>query len=350
MISTQEQTLSTIKRETNYQSKYNLYSMAIEYDYDIDDIISNFTDQRSEYLSGKKTIEAAADLAGKTALDLDTSTHTKFQPFGCSAFTSLASDGTWRMGRNYDFKLNSSGMLVYCHPKNRYRSIAFAALANVGVSDPLLQKDEESLLLTPFVCLDGINEKGVSVAVLVVDGMPTCQNNKEKPDMFTSLAIRLVLDKASSTDEAIKMLEGYNMFAAGGKDYHFYISDAHGVSKVVEYDFRKTETRDFLATSTNIATNFYLFDGSKYYGHGHNRYVAIQRTLDFAEKNPTEDVLWDALKNSSQEPIEGDLTSNTQWSILFDNSANTAEIVFRRNWDDSHKFALTNNGLARCNL
>lgn len=41
------------------------------------------------------------------------------------------------MGRNYDFRKNTSAMLVYSSPKNYYKSIAIAALNNVAADAPL---------------------------------------------------------------------------------------------------------------------------------------------------------------------------------------------------------------------
>ena len=93
----------------------------------------------------------------------------KMPNFGCSAFTMKNPDSVM-MGRNYDFKNDTSSMLVYCSPKDGYRSVAFAALDNVGANNPELS-DETRLatLLSPFISLDGINEKGVSIAVLTLD-------------------------------------------------------------------------------------------------------------------------------------------------------------------------------------
>lgn len=71
------------------------------------------------------------------------------------------------MGRNYDFKLDTSAMLVYCTPPNGYKSVAFAALDNISANTPdESTKKKLSTLTSPFICLDGMNEKGVSIAVL----------------------------------------------------------------------------------------------------------------------------------------------------------------------------------------
>lgn len=79
-------------------------------------------------------------------------------------------------------------------------------------------------LLSSFISLDGINEKGVSIAVLTLDSKPVRQQSG-KPVIATTLAIRLILDRAASTEEAVTLFEKYDMFASSGRDYHFYVTD-----------------------------------------------------------------------------------------------------------------------------
>lgn len=190
------------------------------------------------------------------------------------------------MGRNYDFKNDTSAMLVYCTPKDGYKSVGFAALDNVSanVPDESLKK-KLTALTAPFICLDGMNEKGVSIAVLTLDSEPVFQNTG-KPVIATTLAIRLVLDHAASTEEVIELLRGYDMFASSGRDYHFYITDASGDSRVVEYDC-ESDTRELVATPIRTITNFYGLYIDKVlpnqrngiYGHGQERYDAVEEVL-----------------------------------------------------------------------
>lgn len=57
----------------------------------------------------------------------------------------------------------------------------------------------------------------------------------------------------------------------------------------------------------------------------------------------TNKVAWDALKAASQEPSKDDITSNTQWSILYNNTDLTAEIVIRRDWNTVTSYDLNLN-------
>lgn len=122
------------------------------------------------------------------------------------------------MGRNYDFKRDTSAMLVYCEPKGGYKSVAFAALDNISANIPdVSMKKKLATLTAPFICLDGMNEKGVSIAVLTLDSEPVHQNTG-KPVIGTTLVIRLILDRAATTEEAVELLNQYDMFATSGRD------------------------------------------------------------------------------------------------------------------------------------
>ena len=97
-------------------------------------------------------------------------------------------------------------------------------------------------IAAPFICLDGLNEKGVSIAVLTLDSEPTFQRTG-KPVIATTLAIRLVLDRAATTQEAVDILKQYDMMASSGRDYyHSYINDASGDGRAVEYDCEQQHT------------------------------------------------------------------------------------------------------------
>ena len=312
MIDARKHTLDSVKKLTDY-SDFNLYKMDICYDYSIDKIIDR----------GIFDDESALGAILQEVLP-DYPVNLKMPNFGCSAFTMKNPDSVM-MGRNYDFKNDTSSMLVYCSPKDGYRSVAFAALDNVGANNPELS-DETRLatLLSPFISLDGINEKGVSIAVLT-------------------------LDRASSTEEAVTLFEKYDMFASSGRDYHFYVTDSNGDGRVIEYDCN-SDDRKLVVTKSPAVTNFFVmyknfvkpYQKNGVYGHGRERYDKIINVL---EKNNsyTKETAWEALVSASQAPNPNDITSNTQWSIVYDNTNLTADISIRRDWNTVTKYSLKEN-------
>ena len=276
--------------------------------------------------------------------------HMKAPNFGCSAFCTQGTDGHTLMGRNYDFKNDTSAMLVYCTPKDGYASVAFAALDNINANTPDASMAKKLATLTaPFICLDGMNEKGVSIAVLTLDSDPTYQQTG-KPMIATTLAIRLVLDRAATTAEAVELLSKYDMFASSGRDYHFYITDASGDGRVLEYDCNDP-ARPLTVTPSRSVTNFFVMykdnvlpnQRNGVYGHGRERYDAIEEILDANAGSIDREIAWQALQAASQAPNPKDVTSNTQWSILYDNTALTSEAVIRRDWNTKTSYDLASN-------
>ena len=336
---TRIRTMGSIEKLTDYPDGYNLYRMEVKYDYSLDDVINY----------GIKDNQTMIDAILKEALPL-LPVKIKAPEFGCTAFTLTDVDGDVHMGRNYDFRNNTSAMLVYCAPKDGYKSVAFAALDNVSANVPdESMKKKLASLTAPFICLDGMNEKGVCIAVLTLDSEPV-HHNTGKPIVFTTLAIRLVLDRAATTEEAVELLRGYDMFASSGRDYHFYITDANGDGRVVEYDC-ESEARELVATPINAVTNFFAIYKEKVlpdqrngiYGHGRERYDAVLNVFEQQEGNYTNATVWAALRAASQEPDPESVTSNTQWSIDYNNKKFTAEIVIRRNWNDVTRYDLAEN-------
>lgn len=331
---TRFQTLSSIKKLTDYADGYDLYSIKIKYDYDTQNIIDANVADTQEF----------TDAVIKESMPL-LPIKIEVPSFGCSTYRAFTDYGDTIMGRNYDFKLDTSCLLVYCEPEDGYKNISFSALNNVSANHP----DESfaqkmACLSAPFTALDGINEKGVSIAILTLDSEPTDQHSG-KERITSSIAVRLVLDHAATTREAVDILRNYDMYAPNGRDYHFFISDASGDSRVIEYDCMTPE-RTFTDTPIPAITNFFgmyidrveSFKRNGIYGHGKERYDYMMEIIE-----PNNDILTDenarkALQAASTEPNPENVTSNTQWSIIFNNTNATADIAIRRNWDDIYSF------------
>ena len=108
-----------------------------------------------------------------------------------------------------------------------------------------------------------------------------------------------------------------------------FVVDASGDARVLEYD-PEQEGRPLRWTSMQAITNFYGCYAYKVqpnqrngiYGHGKERYDAIMEVL--AMRDPDGDIpadtAWKALQAAAQEPSPNDVTSNTQWSLVYDDT------------------------------
>ena len=253
----------------------------------------------------------------------------------CSTFVAQTPDGEWLMGRNLDNQ-ETDFAVVRTAPKDGYRSVSVVNLSFLGYDKdhtPAKLFDRIVAMGAPYFPLDGINEKGLAVGVLQLQA-PATDQNTDKIDVDTTLAIRILLDKAATVDEAIALLRQYDMHASAGGCYHFQIADASGRSVVVEYignDMAVVEKDGkFLA-----ATNFYLSDVPfEYEAQGLDRYAGMKKTLTENDCTLTANEGMQLLMKvalTGTAPDEKGRSYSTQWSSIYNLSAPSLTLCADRN-------------------
>lgn len=254
--------------------------------------------------------------------------------FGCTAYTVKTADGNALMGRNYDWDgENKPAMIVYTEPKNGYASYSTCWLDFLGFGEdwkPDGFTNQYISLAAVYVPLDGINEKGLAIADLMVGDDEQTNQKTDKVDLTTTTAIRLLLDKAATVDEAIALLEQYDMHSDIGTGHHLAISDATGKSVVVEY-----VDNVMYVTETPVVTNHYLTEGKKY-GVGneesHARFARVLAMDEEAGSIMDAAMVRDVMQNASY--------PDTQWSIVFDMENKALDFYWLRQYENPHHFEL----------
>lgn len=260
---------------------------------------------------------------------------------GCSTFLAKNAESEgYLFGRNFDLTY-SPGMFVRTKPENGYASISMVNLGFIGYGEEKLPdtlKDSLLTLAAPYAPLDGMNEKGLCVGVLLIDTEPTNQQT-EKIDITTTTAIRMLLDKAATVEEAVEMLSKYDMHSSANSCYHFQIADATGKSVVVEYidnEMKLVEPTE----GYQAATNFLLTPGDYTFGKGQDRYATIMNGLK--EKNGVvgEKEEMGLLEAAAQTPhrTEKGTISSTQWSVVYDMEKLSAIISMGRDYTEQYTY------------
>ncbi len=259
--------------------------------------------------------------------------------FGCSTITAQNADGEVLFGRNFDWN-SCDAMVVLSYPENAYASIStvnmdFIRQGAGGMAGLALKADEIRTIAALYAPLDGMNEKGLGVSVNMIQDSATIDQNTEKPDITTTTAIRLLLDKAGTVEEALELLHQYDMHASMGMMVHLAIVDASGNSVAVEYI-----GNEMTVTETPVVTNFYLTEGEKY-GIGteqsHERYEILMNCLkENAAMDETE--VRDALDLVSKDNF-GEFES-TEWSIVFHLREGKATYYHRENYTQGYTFSI----------
>lgn len=289
---------------------------------------------------------------------------------GCSAFAVPDPQGnSYQMGRNYDFlhRVKISGTDQYAYvpisafvvrtaPAGKKKSISFVDGLNFGYYQGACNNDTTDLSLLiglPYAALDGINEDGFAIGVLSLNEAPTMQDNPTKKNINTTVAIRLLLDNASTVDEAIALLDQYNMRMFNTDDkhnYHYLMADAKGDYAIVEYTRNPSEqfpTRmevlrhnDTLRCVTNFYVSPTMAGTNDGWGsdHGKTRYWDLRSTLQNHNYALTPEGAMSLLSLVSQERKDNDPTSFTQWSALYNLTNKSVRLALLRDYSKFFDF------------
>lgn len=259
---------------------------------------------------------------------------------GCTAFVVQNEKGEVLYGRNFDFAYAPS-LQLYTDPANGYASVSTVNLAYAGYSEAYLPDglslDSFLTLAGPYLPFDGMNEKGVAIALLAVpESQPAYDENKVM--LNTTSSIRLVLDKAATVDEAVELLRQYNIYFSGDVQCHYLIADASGRSVIVEYydgGLQVVESE----SSYQIASNFIAYNGLNI-GEGFDefkRYDAVKAAIENNGGSLSEDQAVSLLAEIGVR--DGDL-DKLQWTALYNLTTGSGRLFAHRNTENSVSFHL----------
>lgn len=256
--------------------------------------------------------------------------------FGCSTLSVKSPKGDALFGRNFDWQ-TCNALMVSSKPTNGYASVSTVNMdfisSGYGVSlDRLPDKVRNMVAL--YAPLDGMNEKGLCAAVLMIQDSDTINQNTGKPDITTTTAIRLLLDKAANVDEAINLLKQYDMHSSMGMMVHFALADTEGHSVVIEYVDNK-----MIVTQTPVVTNFYFASGEKNgigTAQSHTRYDILMKKLSKTSAMSMQEVR-NALDSVSKNKF-GEDGESTEWSIVYNQSSREVNYYHRENYKKVYTF------------
>ena len=265
-------------------------------------------------------------------------------PFGCSTLSVKNRGGEYLFGRNFDWNA-CRGLIVSARPENGYASVSTVNMdfIRAGGLDLSELPDQMQAVVSLYAPLDGMNEKGLAVSVNMIQDSASIDQDTEKPDLTTTTAIRLLLDKAANVEEALELLRQYDFHSSMGMMVHLALADADGRSVAVEY-----VDHEMIVTKTPVVTNFYLASGEKQgigTAQSHTRYEILTQTLE-EHREMTEVEVRNALDSVSKDNFgeferipQGGMRSRgssetdsecpletTEWSIVMNQE--TKELIY----------------------
>ena len=310
----------------------NLYSMDFKGDYGLDQFLE----------------EGGADSddgVGRFVASYLTDGHYTYQgntvsaPFGCSFFSARNKAGEPLFGRNYDWE-ESTVLLVRTQPKNGYASVSTCCMDFMGFGEDYKPNgsaiERFKAIAAIYAPLDGMNEKGLIVADLMAGDKEKTNQETDKPDLTTTTALRLLLDRAATVEEAIELLEQYDMHSSVDFAHHFAIADASGKSVAVEYVKNK-----LIVTETPILTNHYLAaekgkNGGK---QSHARFDTLEKFKGKVLEGSEMAAVMETVAQKNYEQTE-DTPRITVWSWVYSPNTTMALFYHRENFRHAYRISL----------
>ena len=306
---------------------YPMYSMTYYGDYGFDEFITQGATNDEDLL---QFIQARLTRRKRIGINTPNS--------GCTTFTARDSNGDILYGRNYDFPATPS-LVVKTNPKSGYASISVVDLMALGFSPKNLPEGKMSkklpLLASPYLPFDGMNEKGLAIAILQVP-KSDLPNDPGKITLNTTATLRLLLDKAATVSEAIELLGKYNIYFSYNVYCHYFIADASGKSVIVEYHNNKMNV-----TEENTASNFYAcntklaLDDPGEVPTPHERYDMVKEKL-LQQSGVLS--MSEAGKLLCDLGIYDDTKNILQWSVVYNLSALTGMVFPGRDMSKPYLF------------
>ena len=304
----------------------------------------------------------------------------------CSAFAAVNENGEAVTGRNYDMphmdqEKNITGLNIVVHlkPEGKYASVNCADAAWVSYLKIPYHKGSLDdgktthlpLFLIPYLCMDGMNEKGLTCSILYLDvkegETAAAQSTAGLETVTINEMCRFIIDQCADVEEAVSLAKNYNMHNILKSDYHLFVSDAKGESCVLEWRYNT-----LYITYTDACTNFYVaFDDAEDcyysgelkerfihpsekthayhygYGHGYDRFAVMTQRMDEKIDHSRDDLkpvistqdCMHILEEVSQQ-YNGMLTSYTQYSCVYNQKTLVLDLCVQQDYSRTYHFTI----------
>jgi hypothetical protein len=256
--------------------------------------------------------------------------------WACSLFAALGDADNGLYGRNFDWEY-SPAVLLFTDPPDGYASVSMVDIAYLGfggtraselIDLPLIER--RALLNAPFMPFDGMNEHGLAVGMAAVPP-GHMRPDPEKGTISSLMVIREMLDRARDVDEAVAILQSYNIDFGGGPPIHYLIAAPSGRSVLVEF-YQGEMVIIPNEMPWHLATNFLRASAGESAQGLCWRYDRINRRLTETEGRINAQEATDLLAQVSQE--------GTQWSIVYAMSSGDVHVTMGRQYDQEHTLPL----------
>jgi hypothetical protein len=304
---------------------YPLYVMHTYFDYRFDE----FLEDGNQRASNQATTRALNEMP----FHKHVSSHER--PFACTCFATRNSSDEVLFGRNFDW-VNRPTLLLFTHPPSGYHAVSMVDISYLGLdSGEISWGDRLRLLDAPYLPFDGLNEAGLAVGMMAVP-QARVPFDSQRMTLDSLQIVRLLLDHARTVEEAVALLQQYNIDWGGGPPLHYLVADASGASAVIEFvqgEMQVHRNKERWQLATNFVLSGTTPEARKTLCW---RYARAEEAL----RGRSGDILPPeamAILDTVSQPM-------TMWSVVYGLTAGEISIVMGRDYESVHEFRLKMEG------
>lgn len=284
------------------------------------------------------TLSYEGEYGAQSGLLFDSQNNRPGTSWACSLFAAFGDVHNGIYGRNFDWEY-SPALLLFTHAPGAYASVSMVDMAYLGFDDEQTARhlldlplpERLALLEAPFLPFDGMNERGLAVGMAAVPSEPLpSEPHKQRRDSLW--VMRAILDHASQVEEAVNILQSYNIDWGSGPALHYLVADRSGRAALVE--FYQGKMKVFTNQEAwHLATNFlHAAVAGKPAGQCW-RYDRIFQRLSTTHGRLSMAEAMAVLQSVSQ--------SGTQWSIVYGLTSGDVQVTIGRHYaSPPHTFHL----------
>lgn len=214
--------LSTILSYESYSDdNQTMYYAKIEGDYYTKDFLEAKGVYTNSDLSNFLTVSTSKKMIALSKINISTPAY--------DSYTLTCNDTNKYLGSTYRSTSNYS-MVIETNQKNKYSSVSAINLSSLSIEDELNFLEKNVAFAAAYLPVNGLNETGLSVSLTYTNKTTNTitYKNSTDVDITENILVRLILDNASTVEEALDIVNSYDLHLSNNTHFNITITDVNG--------------------------------------------------------------------------------------------------------------------------
>lgn len=199
-----------------------VYYATVEGDYYMDSFVEAKGAWCNDDLTNFLTLSTSKNMFSFSKINVDSA------KFDSNTFT-FGENNELIVASTQHSKTNNS-IIIKTNPKGKYSSVSTVNLESFNTTKELSLFGKNVAMAAPYLPVDGINETGLCATLTYTNKVQNTikYHNSSDVDITETVLLRLILDNASTIEEAYQLINNYDLFLSSEFHFNISITDKNG--------------------------------------------------------------------------------------------------------------------------